>query len=361
MNPYEVKGVDIQANEIGIETSWDINVLDQELGQLEQEVPPKRLLVEDGFIPTTRPNPEYQRWSARVQLLNDKKVFINAEMSGEVLPQDQGRIFSAGKRIVGVDRYTDLQNEVINKYPNLRINDAGVIIDPAVGNRRIGTKLFEARDMLQTLLFNEVRGGQTVDQSDIIDEDGVLGTPLLKDGDQYQVGSDYAGNFEKGDLVEVTGYGKTGAGETIQIRKDVAEPLENMLDAAAKDGVFLNFSSQENYGSGYRTKKGSQKALDMGGTNAVAQPGYSTHNLGTGVDFEGLDEKSLAWLQENGPKYGFFGYSKHGKGMDKEEMLSKKRPTGRVEKLLSFNRGPSAKETFEYHHWDYRPDLMETN
>ena len=361
MNPFEVKGVDIQANEIGIETSWDINVLDQELGELEQEVPPKRLLIEDGFIPTTRPNPEYQRWSARVQLLNDKKVFINAEMSGEVLPQDQGRVFSAGKRIVGVDRYTDLQNEVINKYPNLRINDAGVIIDPAVGNRRIGTKLFEARDMLQTLLFNEVRGGQTVDQSDIIDEDGVLGTPLLKDEDQYQVGSDYAGNFEKGDLVEVTGYGKTGAGETIQIRKDVAEPLENMLDAAAKDGVFLNFSSQENYGSGYRTKKGSQKALDMGGTNAVAQPGYSTHNLGAGVDFKSLDKKSLTWLQENGPKYGFFGYSKHGKGEDKEAMLSKKVPTGRVEKILSVNRGPSAKETFEYHHWDYRPDLMETN
>jgi len=361
MNPYEVKGVDIQANEIGIEESWDINVLDQELGELEQEVPPKSLLVEDGFIPTTRANPEYQRWSARVQLLNDKKVFINAEMSGEVLPQDQGRIFSAGKRIVGVDRYTDLQNKVINKYPNLRINDAGVIIDPAVGNRRIGTKLFEARDMLQTLLFNEVRGGQTVDQSDIIDEDGVLGTPLLKDEDQYQVGSDYAGNFEEGDLVEVRGYGKTGVGETIQIRKDVAEPLENMLDAAAKDGVFLNFSSQENYGSGYRTKEGSEEALKGGGPNAVAQPGYSTHNLGAGVDFKSLDEKSLTWLQENGPKYGFFGYSKHGKGMDKEEMLSKKRPTGRVEKLLSFNRGPSAKETFEYHHWDYRPDLMETN
>ena len=358
MNPYEVKGVNIQANEIGIETSWDINVLDQELGQLEQEVPPKRLLVEDGFIPTTRPNPEYQRWSARVQLLNDKKAFINAEISGEVLPQDQGRIFNAGKRIVGVDRYTDLQNEVINKYPNLRINDAGVIIDPAVGNKRIGTKLFEARDMLQTLLFNEVRGGQTVDQSDIIDEDGVLGTPLLKDEDQYQVGSDYAGNFEKGDLVEVSGYGKTGKGETIQIRKDVAEPLENMLDAAAKDGVFLNFSPQENYGSGYRTKKGSQKALDMGGRNAVAQPGYSTHNLGTGVDFLSLDEKSLAWLQENGPKYGFFGYSKHGKGEDKEAMLSKKVPVGRLQNIL---RRQSDEETFEYHHWDYRPDLMETN
>ena len=42
-------------------------------------------------------------------------------------------------------------------------------------------------------------------------------------------------------------------------------------------------------------------------------------------------------------------------------MLSKKVPTGRVEKILSVNRGPSAKETFEYHHWDYRPDLMETN
>ena len=131
-----------------------------------------------------------------------------------------------------------------------------------------------------------------------------------------------------------------------------------MLDAAAKDGVFLNFSPQENYGSGYRTKKGSQKALDMGGRNAVAQPGYSTHNLGTGVDFLSLDEKSLAWLQENGPKYGFFGYSKHGKGEDKEAMLSKKVPVGRLQNIL---RRQSDEETFEYHHWDYRPDLMETN
>ena len=57
-------------------------------------------------------------------------------------------------------------------------------------------------------------------------------------------------------------------------------------------------------------------------------------------------------------KYGFFGYSKYGKGEDKEAMLSKKVPVGRLQNIL---RRQSDEETFEYHHWDYRPDLMETN
>ena len=113
-----------------------------------------------------------------------------------------------------------------------------------------------------------------------------------------------------------------------------------MLDAAAKDGVFLNFSPQQNYGSGYRTRAGSAKALSLGGDNAVAQPGESTHNLGAGVDFYGLDEKALRWLQANGPDYRFYGYSEKGEGTPN----------------MTTNVGD-----FEYHHWDYRPDIKETN
>jgi len=80
--------------------------------------------------------------------------------------------------------------------------------------------------------------------------------------------------------------------------------------------------------------------LSLGGDNAVAQPGESTHNLGAGVDFSHLDEKSLRWLQTNGPDYGFYGYSEKGEGTPN----------------MKANIGD-----FEYHHWDYRPDLMETN
>ena len=361
MNPYEVKGVNIQRDERGVsETSWDINVLDQELEELNQDIPPKRLLVEDGFIPTTRPNPAYQKWSARVQMLNDRKVFINQSakiIEGQIDPRDQGSLFTAGKRLVGVNRYTELQEQVLEQYPNLRIYK-GSIIEPKVGTFAAqNTKLFEARDMLQTLLLNEV-GIQGDYQGGVVgDTTGSLSRPI----EAYKPGTSLAGNLPDSDLVEITGYqfGNSSFNETAQkvkIRKDVAPKLESLIDDAAKAGIYLNFSPEKGYGSGYRTFKGSEKAkaemTKKGTPHLAADPGYSTHNLGAGIDFAFSADydtavKQLNWLKENGAKYGFAPYSPNG--------------TGEPDYNLNLHPTDHTKDDDEVWHWDYRPDLMETN
>lgn len=363
MNPYEKEAISIQGEE-GVEVfeepSWDLVQLDGEIKRLESEIPPKFTMIEsqmktrnpllNTFAPIKQPNPYYTQVMNRIQLLKDRKVFIEQSTTGDVDPRDQGSVFASGKRLVGVDRYTELQEKVLEQYPSLSIYK-GSIVEPKVGTFAAqNTKLFEARNMLQTLLFNEILGGQTVGQSDIIDEGDVLGTPLTQDASAYELGSDYAGNFDDKDLVSIPGYEKSGKGQTIKIRKDVAPKLESMLDAAAGNNIFLNFSPEDNYESGYRPREGSAVAYAMNPEKA-AKPGESVHNLGAAVDFtfstdKAEAKKQLEWLKENGPKYGFFPWTEGGKGSSEE-----------VNKLLQTLKV----DDHEYWHWDYRPDLMENN
>ena len=358
MNPYEVKGVDIQRNETGVsETAWDINVLDQELGELEQDVPPKTLLVEDGFIPTTRPNPAYQRWSNRVQLLNDRKAVINLASQGFIQPTDRSTLFTSGKRLIGQDSYTELQNQVLKEFPSLKLHPTkGYIMEPATGYGRIGTKLFDAQDMLGVLILNEL-GISGSYQGGV---EGDTTGELALDSGQYKTGSTSAGRLPDSDLVKITGYqsGDSSANtnaQTVRIRKDVAPKLESLIDDAYKEGVSFNFSEESNYGSGYRTFEGSQKAKAIatrkGKADTAAIPGYSTHNLGSAIDFKFSNDDATAnaqleWLKKNGPKYGFFPWSEGGAGSREEAM----------ERLQNLKLGDH-----EFWHWDYRPDLMETN
>ena len=358
MNPYEVKGVNIQRDERGVsETSWDINVLDQELGELEQDVPPKMLLVEDGFIPTTRPNPAYQRWSNRVQLLNDRKAVINLASQGVIQPTDRSTLFASGKRLIGQDSYTELQNQVLKKFPSLKLHPTkGYIMEPATGYGRIGTKLFDAQDMLGVLILNEL-GISGSYQGGV---EGDTTGELALDSGQYKIGSTSAGRLPDSDLVKITAYqsGDSSANtnaQTVRIRKDVAPKLESLIDDAYKEGVSLNFSEESNYGSGYRTFEGSQRAKAIatrkGKADTAAIPGYSTHNLGSAIDFKFSNDDATAnaqleWLKKNGPKYGFFPWSEGGAGSREEAM----------ERLQNLKLGDH-----EFWHWDYRPDLMETN
>jgi len=358
MNPYEVKGVDIQRNETGVsETAWDINVLDQELGELEQDVPPKTLLVEDGFIPTTRPNPAYQRWSNRVQLLNDRKAVINLASQGFIQPTDRSTLFASGKRLIGQDSYTELQNQVLKGFPSLKLHPTkGYIMEPATGYGRIGTKLFDAQDMLGVLILNEL-GISGSYQGGV---EGDTTGELALDSGQYKIGSTSAGRLPDSDLVKITGYqsGDSSANtnaQTVRIRKDVAPKLESLIDDAYKEGVSFNFSEESNYGSGYRTFEGSQRAKAIatrkGKADTAAIPGYSTHNLGSAIDFKFSNDDATAnaqleWLKKNGPKYGFFPWSEGGAGSREEAM----------ERLQNLKLGDH-----EFWHWDYRPDLMETN
>jgi len=346
----------------------DINAINTQLTELDANEPPK--LIKTGNIPyslgllaETQVNPAYTAWSKQKQLLNDRALFIDQSAQGFVQPTDLGAILSAGKRLVGDTRYSELQDTVIEKFPNLKVHpEYGYIYDPARGYARIGTKEFKAKEMMQTLLMNEVIGGQSIEESDIIDKDNVLGTPLTQEASAYELNSDYAGRFKDADLVTMKGYAQSGDGRTIRIRKDVANNLESMLDAAAADNVLLNFSPEDNYGSGYRTREGSHLAYIQDPSKA-AKPGQSMHNLGTAVDFE-FDLKSLKiggkslvtdsqkaeaqleWLKENGPKYGFFPWSEGGKGTREEAM----------ERLQNLKL-----DSHESWHWDYRPDLMETN
>lgn len=93
--------------------------------------------------------------------------------------------------------------------------------------------------------------------------------------------------------------------------------LENLLNAAADDGIDLTvasayraFEEQKNLKNAYTVAYGS------GANSFSADQGYSEHQLGTAVDFTGsevggglvtsFDEtKAYAWLQKNAYKYGF--------------------------------------------------------
>ena len=365
--------VDLQSGEliqVYEDPGNDLGAIEKQLAELDANEPPK--LIKTGNVPNTlgliaqtQVNREYTAWSRQKQLLNDRALFINQSAQGFVQPTDQGAVLSAGKRIVGDTRYSELQNKVIEKFPNLKVHpEYGYIYDPARGNARIGTKVFEAKDMMQTLLLNEVIGGQSINESDIIDKDNVLETPLVREESAYKLGSKYAGKFDDKDLVSIKGYNESGTGRTVRIRKDVAQNLESMLDAAAKEGIYLNFSDQTNYSSGYRPFEESILAY-VEDKSKAAVPGYSTHNLGTAVDFEwdkndlGLAREQLEWVQENGPKYGFFGFSKGGEGTDIKKMQNKKIPANFIERNV-FRKGKDW-DTYENWHFDYRPDLMETN
>ena len=156
---------------------------------------------------------------------------------------------------------------------------------------------------------------------------------LALDKSLYTKGSSAAGKLPESDLVKIKGYvfGNSSANEQaedIKIRKDVAPDLNNMIDDAAKVGIYLNFTEDDSRfvktgeglktrikwkkgsGSGYRTKEGSERLLAEKGSDIAAKPGYSTHNLGTGVDFQfSADdveaEKQREWLHREGWKYGF--------------------------------------------------------
>lgn len=103
---------------------------------------------------------------------------------------------------------------------------------------------------------------------------------------------------------------------TLELHRNVAPHIEDLLEDAKEDGIdllvisaFRSFSTQAALKSNYRVTFGS-------GANAFsADQGYSEHQLGTTVDlttaavgasFAGFDKASAyAWLTDNAWKYGF--------------------------------------------------------
>lgn len=100
------------------------------------------------------------------------------------------------------------------------------------------------------------------------------------------------------------------------LRKYVAIILERMLQNAEDQGIHIRvFSAYRSY---EKQRYLYLKALSRSGLqqNSVAKPGHSEHQLGTAVDFCGLDPNTVLnqnfgltkegrWLRENALKFGF--------------------------------------------------------
>jgi len=353
MNPYEGKGINIQGKE-GIdifddkEISWDVNSIDTEIANLTANMPPPFTVIESNmegrnwfqntFNPIKQPNPTYQAYRNRIQALNDRKVFIDIAQNGFGTASGQVKALYAGRRLMGDTRFKELQELVTAKYPDAKINDK---------TGMIGLSYTDATNMLGALILNEI--GAPGSTGNIV---GDTSGELAFNKEEYKLGDDLAGNLPASDLVTIKGYQVPGSSkneqsQTIRIRKDVAPKLENLIDDASKNGIFFNFSEESNYGSGYRTYKGSKKAFDLDPSKA-AKPGFSTHNLGAAVDFSfSKDDETAAaqleWLKNNGPKYGFFPWTEGGKGSIEEIN----------ERLKNLQV-----DDHEFWHWEYRPDLI---
>ncbi|MDW7771960.1 MAG: M15 family metallopeptidase [Desulfobulbaceae bacterium] len=99
----------------------------------------------------------------------------------------------------------------------------------------------------------------------------------------------------------------------IYVLAAVQQPLDDLLQAAEKDGIFLKVES------GYRSERYQKRIFKRMLANGrtfedivrfVAPPGYSQHMLGTAVDFFPSDwsfaeTPAYIWLQENAHLFGF--------------------------------------------------------
>lgn len=122
----------------------------------------------------------------------------------------------------------------------------------------------------------------------------------------YHLKEDYTPN----DLVTLSGQYNKGVNN--KMRKDAAEALMKMVDAASLENIslynmsaFRSYNYQVNLYNKY-IKRDGQEAADK----YSARPGYSEHQTGLCTDlnnvsdsFEGSDEAN--WLKNNAYKYGF--------------------------------------------------------
>lgn len=107
----------------------------------------------------------------------------------------------------------------------------------------------------------------------------------------------------------------------VQMDSRLKEPYEALYRAATADGMNLWISScyrsqelqaelfQEEIDNNVRSGMTEEQA-ESEAEIAVARPGYSEHNTGLAIDFNGVSEdfentKEFQWLQEHGAEYGF--------------------------------------------------------
>ena len=321
----------------------DINAIEEQLAFLDANEPPRLLKTGTvpaslGLIAQTEVNRHYTVWAKQKQLLNDRQTLMGLSQERVINPNQESTFFASGKRLIGDTRYTELQNAVIEKYPKLEIHPKyGTLYDPS-GKGRYTKTFDEGKEMMKVLMLNELdfegayAGGVQGDTT------GDLTYPK----ELYTTGSEIAGKLPKEDLVTVRGmvFGNSSANrktEDIKIRKDVAPDLNSMMKAASDKGIYINFAEDDprlektgeglgtrlkwnpGAGSGFRKKKDSERLFNELGEEIAAKPGFSTHNLGAGIDIQFSDDnaiaqKQLEWMHNEGWKYGFVPYSLEGKG-----------------------------------------------
>lgn len=144
----------------------------------------------------------------------------------------------------------------------------------------------------------------------------------------YHLKKDYTPN----DLVTLSGQYNRGANN--KMRKEAADALMKMIDAAKLENIILyNISSFRSYN--YQVNL-YNKYIDRDGQKAAdkysARPGYSEHQTGLCTDlnnasdsFDGSDE--AIWLKDNAYKYGF---------------------------ILRFPKGKEDVTGYKYEAWHYR-------
>jgi D-alanyl-D-alanine carboxypeptidase len=107
----------------------------------------------------------------------------------------------------------------------------------------------------------------------------------------------------------------------IPVDSRIVKSLDEMITAASKDGVTLWISSGYRSAETQKTlynnevaenkKNGlSQKQAEDTAATVVARPGYSEHNLGLAVDFNGVKDDwyntpAYKWMQQHAADYGF--------------------------------------------------------
>lgn len=128
-------------------------------------------------------------------------------------------------------------------------------------------------------------------------------------------------NFKPKDLVSIPAKYKK-SNYNYQLRKEAADALAKMIDAAAKDNISLwvvsawrSESTQKSLFNNSKNSDGLAHALIYS-----AKPGHSEHQLGLAVDLNKASSKAhfektkeYAWLKENSYKYGFMERYLEGK------------------------------------------------
>lgn len=350
MNPYktniqfETNKVDFYREEERVSTFNTIESIDQELATLDGEIPEKVIVIEKdlrvsagpfsnmigqwaGLDKKTIVNPEYTQYVNRKQSLLDRKLILEKLASGQLLTREDlnynlkyrqtNKTEAALNRILGdrlpgiIEKARSMEGDIYDNYMKL------IMVEPEFVN------------------FS-YPGINVTDEAD--------STSLS--AEQYE-NQGVRGNIGEQDLTTVTGFG----GNTVQIRNDVRDPLQNMINAATKDGIQLHLTD------GYRTIEDQTRIKSefeaKGEGHLAANPGESDHEVGIAVDFNlygsvpetfpekvirkmmnklGNDDREVAieklrdehrekthnWLIKNHKKFGFEPYAPDLKSGDDE-------------------------------------------